>query len=215
VRKKAGGQAYALTFPLLTTASGAKFGKSEKGAIYLDPELTSIWDFYQYWINVDDRDVVKLLQFFTFRSQEEIEALAARVAEAPHLREAQKLLAEDMTTLIHGTEELAKVQNAVAVLFGSGDVTSVDADTLRAALDSAPGVSYPKGAIPPLPQILADLELVKSKGQARKDIAAGAVRVNMQQIKDPAFTPAQGDFLHDEILLVKKGKKHWGLVTLS
>ena len=215
VRKKAGGQAYALTFPLLTTASGAKFGKSEKGAIFLDPALTSVWDFYQYWVNVDDRDVVKLLKVFTFRTPEEIEELAAKVEEAPHLREAQKALAEDMTILFHGEEELAKVQNAVAVLFGAGDVTTVDAATLRAALDSAPSVSYPKGEVPPLPQVLADLELVKSKGQARKDIAAGAVRVNMEQVKDQAFAPGEADFLHGEIMLIKKGKKHWGLVTLD
>ncbi|MBU1003851.1 MAG: tyrosine--tRNA ligase [Proteobacteria bacterium] len=215
VRKKSQGQAFAVTFPLLTTASGAKFGKSEKGAIYLDPELTSVWDMYQYWINVDDRDVVKLLKVFTFKSGEEIEALERRLAEAPHLREAQTALAEEMTTLFHGPEELAKVQNAVAVLFGSGDVTSVDAKTLRAALDSAPSVSYPANDIPPLPQIVADLELVQSKGQARKDIAAGAVRVNMEQIKDPTYSPTAEDFLHGEVLLIKKGKKHWGLVTLA
>ncbi|WP_461209673.1 tyrosine--tRNA ligase [Desulfocurvus sp. DL9XJH121] len=215
IRKRSAGQAYALTFPLLTTASGAKFGKSEKGAIYLDPSLTPVWEFYQYWVNADDRDVVKLLKFFTFRSEEEIEALEARVAEAPHLREAQKVLAEDMTILVHGADELAKVQNAVDVLFGSGDPATADAATLRAALDSAPSVAYAPGEVPALPQILADLGLVKSKGQARKDIEAGAVRVNMAPVTDQGFAPTDGDFLHGEILLVKKGKKHWGIVTLG
>jgi len=215
VRKRSAGQAYALTFPLLTTASGAKFGKSEKGAIYLDPTLTTVWDFYQYWINADDRDVVKLLKFFTFRTAEEIEALEARVAEAPHLREAQKALAEDMTILVHGQAELAKVQNAVDVLFGSGDPAAADAATLRAALDSAPRATYARGEVPALPQILADLGLVKSKGQARTDIAAGAVRVNMAQVTDPAYAPGEADFLHGEILLIKKGKKNWGVVTLG
>jgi len=215
VRKKSQGQAFALTFPLLTTASGAKFGKSEKGAIFLDPELTSVWDMYQYWVNVDDRDVVKLLKVFTFKSPEEIEALEKRVEEAPHLREAQKALAAEMTELFHGPEELAKVLNAVEVLFGAGDVTTVDAKTLRAALDSAPSVSYPRAEIPALSQMLVDLDLIKSKGQARKDITAGAVRVNMQQITDPMHAPRSEDFLHGEVLLVKKGKKHWGLVTLS
>ncbi len=213
VRKKAGGQAYALTFPLLTTASGAKFGKSEKGAIYLDPELTSPWEFYQYWVNADDRDVVKLLKFFTFMTEAEIEALAARVAEAPHLREAQKALAAAMTIMIHGQDELDKILNAVEVLFGSGDPATVDAKTLRSALDSAPTVSYPAADLPQLAQMLVDLGMCKSKGAARKDIAAGAVRVNMQQVSDQVFTPTTADFLHGEVLLIRKGKKHWGLVT--
>ena len=215
MRKKSGGQAYAMTFPLLTTASGAKFGKSEKGAIYLDPELTSPWEFYQYWVNADDRDVVKLLKFFTFMTEEEIEALAARVAEAPHLREAQKALATEMTTLVHGQDELDKILNAVDVLFGSGDPSTVDAKTLKSALESAPTTSYPEADLPQLSQMLVDLDLCKSKGAARKDIAAGAVRVNMQQIKDQIFAPAKDDFLHGEVLLIRKGKKHWGLVTLA
>lgn len=215
VRKKAGGQAYALTFPLLTTASGAKFGKSEKGAIYIDPTLTSPWDFYQYWVNVDDRDVVKLLKVFTFKGPEEIEALAARVAEAPQLREAQRALAAEMTAMIHGAGELAKIETAVEVLFGSGDPAGADAPTLRAALGSAPQASYGAELLPPLAQILVDLGLCKSKGAARKDMEAGAVRVNMRQVTDQLFTPGAADFLHGEVLLVRKGKKHWGLVTLQ
>jgi tyrosyl-tRNA synthetase len=215
VRKKAGGQAYALTFPLLTTASGAKFGKSEKGAIYIDPTLTSPWDFYQYWVNVDDRDVVKLLKVFTFKGPEEIEALAARVAEAPQLREAQRALAAEMTAMIHGAGELAKIETAVEVLFGSGDPAGADAPTLRAALGSAPQASYGAEQLPPLAQILVDLGLCKSKGAARKDMEAGAVRVNMRQVTDQLFTPGAADFLHGEVLLVRKGKKHWGLVTLQ
>jgi tyrosyl-tRNA synthetase len=215
VRKKAGGQAYALTFPLLTTASGAKFGKSEKGAIYIDPTLTSPWDFYQYWVNVDDRDVVKLLKVFTFKGPEEIEALAARVAEAPQLREAQRALAAEMTAMIHGAGELAKIETAVEVLFGSGDPAGADAPTLRAALGSAPQASYAAEQLPPLAQILVDLGLCKSKGAARKDMEAGAVRVNMRQVTDQLFTPGAADFLHGEVLLVRKGKKHWGLVTLQ
>lgn len=215
VRKKGGGHAYALTFPLLTTASGAKFGKSEKGAIYIDPELTSPWEFYQYWVNADDRDVVNLLKFFTFMTQDEIAALAERVEQEPHLREAQKSLAAEMTTMIHGAEELAKILGAVDVLFGSGDPAKVDARTLRTALESAPSVSYPAAELPQLSQILVDLGMCKSKGAARKDIAAGAVRVNMQPVTDQVHTPEPGQFLHGEVLLIRKGKKHWGLVTLA
>ncbi len=215
IRKKSAGQAYALTFPLLTTASGAKFGKSEKGAVYLDTSLTSVWDFYQYWINADDRDVETLLKVFTFFSFEEIASLMVCMEEEPHLREAQKALANSMTTLVHGPDELIKVQNAADVLFGTGDIRNADAVTLRTALEAAPTLSCKASAISSLPQLLQDLGLYSSKGQARKGIEAGAVRVNMEQIKDPGYTPQAEDFLHGEILLIKKGKKHWGLVILG
>lgn len=215
IRKKSGGEAFALTFPLLTTASGAKFGKSEKGAIYLDPEMTSPWEFYQFWINADDADVVKLLKFFTFKTEAEIEELAKRVEEAPHLREAQKALAAEMTIMVHGEDELNKILGAVDVLFGGGDITTVDVKTLRSAMQSAPSVSYAAGELPQLADMLVDLELVKSKGQAKKDIQAGAVRVNGEQVKDMLHTPEAGDFLHEEVLLLKKGKRHYGLVTLK
>lgn len=215
IRKKSSGEAFALTFPLLTTASGAKFGKSEKGAIYLDPEMTSPWEFYQFWINADDRDVVKLLKFFTFKTQEEIEELAKRVEEAPHLREAQKSLAAEMTIMIHGEDELNKILGAVDVLFGGGDIATVDVATLRAAMQSAPSVQYASNSLPQLADMLVDLGIVKSKGQAKKDISAGAVRVNGEQIKDMMHSPAADDFLHGEVLLLKKGKKHYGLVTLN
>ncbi len=117
IRRKAGSQAYALTFPLITTASGAKFGKSEKGAIYLDPALTSPYAFYQYWINADDRDVANFLRYFTYLSKDDIAALETAVAERPHLREAQKTLAREVTTMIHGADELAKVEAVTAALF--------------------------------------------------------------------------------------------------
>jgi len=122
IRRKAGSQAYALTFPLITTASGAKFGKSEKGAIYLDPALTSPYAFYQYWINADDRDVANFLRYFTYLSKDDIAALEVAVAERPHLREAQKTLAREVTTMIHGADELAKVEAVTAALFGGGDL---------------------------------------------------------------------------------------------
>ncbi len=215
VRKKAGGEAYALTFPLITTATGAKFGKSEKGAIYLDPDLTSPWDFYQYWVNADDRDVIKFLKYFTFKSQDEVAALEAAHEAAPHLREAHKALAAEMTTMIHGTIEVAKIRTAVDVLFGGADMAQADPKTLRAALDAAPAVSYPAASIPTVPDMLLDLGLVASKGQAKKDIKGGGVRVNNVQIADIGHTPAVSDFLGGEVLVLRKGKKNYGLVTLE
>ncbi|NJB68193.1 tyrosyl-tRNA synthetase [Desulfobaculum xiamenense] len=215
IRKKSSGEAFALTFPLLTTASGAKFGKSEKGAIYLDPTMTSPWEFYQFWINADDRDVERLLKFFTFKTEDEIKALVQRMEEAPHLREAQKALAEEMTIMVHGREELDKILGAVDVLFGGGDIATVDIATLRAAMQSAPSVEYAADALPQLADMLVDLGLIKSKGQAKKDIQAGAVRVNGEQVTDMVHTPQPADFLHGEVLLIRKGKKHYGLVVLK
>ncbi len=205
-------EGYALTFPLITNASGKKFGKSEKGAVFLNPELTSPYAFYQFWINSDDRDVVNYLKIFTFLAQEEIAGLAAAVEERPHLREAQKRLAAEVTTMIHGKRELDRVLAATDALFGKGDLKAVDPSTLRAALESAPTFNYPKGKLPELPQVLVDLSLSKSKGQARKDIKAGGVYINGERFEDGQEI-TDNDFIGGEALVIRKGKKNYGLVT--
>jgi len=216
VRRKAAGEAFALTFPLLTTASGAKFGKSEKGAVYLDPELTSPWEFYQYWVNADDRDVVKLLKFFTFLDAEEIAALEKSTAEAPHLREAQRRLAREMTVLVHGEAEVDKILAATEVLFGKGDIRAADPATLRAALAAAPAVGFAAaGDLPPVPDLLLSLGLVASKGEAKKAIQSGGVYLNNAKLADPVYAPAASDLLHGRFLVLRKGKRNYGLVTVG
>ncbi|EHJ48732.1 Tyrosyl-tRNA synthetase [Solidesulfovibrio carbinoliphilus subsp. oakridgensis] len=216
IRRKTGRQAYGLTFPLITTASGAKFGKSEKGAIFLNPELTSPYAFYQYWINADDRDVVNFLRYFTFLSQEDIEALAGQTEAEPHLRAAQKRLARETTAMIHGDAELAKVEAVTEALFGGGDLTTVDAATLKAALQAAPGRNYPTlGDVPPLPKLLADLALCPSNSQARKDIKAGGVSINNVRVTAEDRTLVPEDFLGGDLLILRKGKKNYGVVTLG
>lgn len=216
IRRSRPAPAFALTFPLITTASGAKFGKSEKGAIFLDKTLTSPYAFYQYWFNTDDRDVINYLKYFTLLDQESIDALAIDTADNPHLRLAQKRLALEVTTMIHGEDETRKVLDASQALFGSGDLSAADPATLRAALEAAPCVSHPSlEAIPPLPRLLADLGLCPSNSQARKDIKAGAISINGQRItaEDHAYGP--GDLLAGHILLVRKGKRNYGVVTLG
>jgi len=213
IRRKAQGEAFALTFPLITTASGKKFGKSEKGAIYLNPEWTSPYAFYQYFFNTDDLDVIKFLKYFTFLNAEEIAALEAELAANPGARVAQRTLAREVTTLIHGEEELAKVEAASQALFGTGDVRDVDGKTLKAALESAPSIQYDPGQVPDLPQMLVDLSLCPSKGQARKDIRAGGVYVNNERVQDEAYAPGAGEFLAGGVLLLRKGKKNYGLVV--
>lgn len=216
MRRKSGLEGYAMTFPLITTADGKKFGKSEKGAIYLDPELTSVYEFYQFWVRADDRDVVKLLNYFTFLPQEEIAELAKCVEDQPHLREAQKRLAEEMTSLVHGKDELDKVLKATDALFGKGDIREVDVRTLKAALDEAPSQEYDKtDGLPDLAQMLVDTGLCASKGQAKKDIKAGGVYVNNERVQDIDFTPGASDFLHGEALMLRKGKKNYGLICLK
>lgn len=215
IRRKTGGQAFALTFPLITTASGAKFGKSEKGAIYLNTALTSPYAFYQYWINADDRDVINFLRYFTFLEKDAIEALAARTAAEPHLRAAQKTLARETTIMIHGADELAKVEAVTDALFSGGDLKAVDAATLRAALEAAPGKNYPSLAeLPQLPNLLVDLGLCPSLGQARKDIKAGGIYLNnVRATENQAITG--DDCIGGNILLLRKGKKNYGVVTLG
>ncbi|MFW5836831.1 MAG: tyrosine--tRNA ligase [Desulfovibrionaceae bacterium] len=213
IRRKTASDAFALTFPLITTASGRKFGKSEQGAVYLSSELTSPYAFYQYFINAHDQDVVKLLKYFTFLSAEQIAELEAQATGNPAARDAQRALAREVTIMIHGEEELAKVEAATAALFGKGDVRRADPKTLKAAMETAPSMSCDRAQAPDLPQMLADLGLCKSKGQARKDIRAGGVYVNGERVQDEAWRPTAGDFLGGEVLLLRKGKKNWGLVV--
>ncbi len=221
IRKKSAGEAFALTFPLITTASGKKFGKSEKGAIFMSAELTSPYAFYQFWINTEDADVVKFLKYFTFLSQEEIAALEAEVARAPQERAAQKALAAQTTIMVHGEEELAKVLAATEALFGKGDLLALDPGTLASALESAPSSTYALAELPDLPQILVDLGLCPSKGQARKDIQAGAVSLNGGKVADAARPLAEADFLgatgtsHGAFAVLRKGKKNYGVVRLG
>jgi tyrosyl-tRNA synthetase len=205
-------EAFALTFPLITTASGKKFGKSEKGAIYLNAEVTSPYAFYQFFINSDDRDVINFLKLFTFLDKDEILALEKELEEAPHLRSAQKKLAEEVTRMIHGQHELERVLAATEALFGKGDIKSVDPSTLRAALESAPHKHYAQGDVPDIPQMLVDLKLVKSKGQARKDIKGGGVYLAGERVED-GQEATDADFIGGELLVIRKGKKNYGLIT--
>ncbi len=216
IRRSRPTPAFALTFPLITTASGAKFGKSEKGAIFLDPALTTPYAFYQYWFNTDDRDVVNYLKYFTLLDQETIDALAIETADNPHLRQAQKRLAQEVTTMIHGPEETQKVLDASQALFGSGDLAAADPATLRAALEAAPTRAYPSlDLVPPLPKLLADLGLCPSNSQARKDLKAGAISINGQRVTAEDHAVAPDDLLGGHTFLVRKGKKNYGVVTLG
>ncbi len=213
IRRKESGLGYAMTFPLITTASGAKFGKSAGNAVWMDPELTSPYAFYQYWVNTDDEDVVNFLKYFTFLSQEEIAELKLAMENEPHARVAQKKLAAEVTAMIHGQEALDKVLQATDALFGKGDITRVDAQTILSALETAPQVQYKKSELPDIFQMMVDLAMAKSKGQARKDVRGGGVYVNQKRV-DEEFMPQVSDFIDEQVLLLRKGKKNYALIVL-
>lgn len=214
IRRKEGGTGFALTFPLITTASGAKFGKSAGNAVWMDPNMTSPYAFYQYWVNTDDADVVNFLKYFTFLRSEEIDELSRQLEVEPHLRAAQRRLAAEVTTMIHGEEELNKVLNATHALFGKGDITEVDAATISSALESAPSKTYPLNELPDLFQIMVDLGMAKSKGQARKDTKGGGVYINQQRVNEE-FSPGAESFIEGKVMLLRKGKKNYGLVIAN
>jgi tyrosyl-tRNA synthetase len=213
IRRTRGAQAHGLTLPLVTSATGEKFGKSVAGAVWLDPAKTSPYAFYQYWVNVDDRDAVPYLKIFTFLSHEAIDALDEAQREAPHARPAQRALAAELTRLVHGDAELAAAQQATEVLFGSGDVASLSPELLDQALAEVPRTSAPRDAVPALPRLLTDLRLAASLSAARGRITQGGVYVNGTRVTDPDWAPAATDLLHGRYLVVRSGKRNYGLVT--
>ncbi|WP_431901751.1 tyrosine--tRNA ligase [Nonomuraea sp. bgisy101] len=214
IRRVEGGHVHALTGKLITKADGTKFGKTAGGAVWLDSALTSPYAFYQYWLNADDRDVVRFLKVFTFRSREEIEELEKAVAERPFAREAQRALAEDLTTMVHGADELAAVVAASKALFGQGSLEELAASTLESALAEVPLAKVDAlGAS--LADLMAESGLVESKSAARRAIKEGGAYLNNVKITDEAFAPTLDDLLQGRFLVLRRGKKSIGGVVVG
>jgi tyrosyl-tRNA synthetase len=215
IRRADGGTAHALTTPLLTKADGTKFGKTAGGETYwLDPELTSPYAFYQFWLNADDRDVERFLKVFSFRSREEIEQLIKESEERPAARIAQRALAEEVTTLVHGAAECEQVITASRALFGQGALESLDERTLAAALAEVPRTTVPAGPFPTVADLLAETGLCKSKSEARRTIAQGGAYVNNQKVEAEDAVPAGSDLLHGRFLVLRRGKRSVGGVEV-
>jgi tyrosyl-tRNA synthetase len=209
IRRVEGETSHALTTPLVTRADGTKFGKTAAGENYwLDPDLTSPYAFYQFWFNADDRDVVRYLKYFSFRSREEIEELEKSTAERPAARAAQRALAEELTTLVHGADECARVIAASRALFGQGSLAELDERTLAAALAEVPKASVSPGALPPVADLLAQTGLVKSKSEARRAIAQGGAYVNNAKVTAEDAVPTPDDLLHGRFLVLRRGKRN-------
>jgi len=217
IRRSTGETAYGMTTPLILTASGVKFGKTEAGAVWLSAERTSPYQFYQYWINSDDRDVVRLLNYFTFLPHERIAELAAAVAEHPERREAQRVLAEEMTNLVHGPEALRAAQQASAVLFG-GEVRGLGDQVLREVFGEAPSTVLPRERLRagiPIVDLLAETGITSSKGEARNLIRGGGAYLNNERVMDESRTVTPADLAGESVLVLRSGKKKYHLVRFE
>jgi len=199
---------HALTTPLVTNASGEKFGKSTGGgSLWLDPELTSPYAFYQYWINVDDRDAGRYLRYFTFLAREEIEDLDRQTAEAPAKRAAQRRLAQEMTALVHGSDEMARVEAASRALFGQGELGELDPATLAAALAEAPSAQV-RRPLPSVSELLVATGLDASRSAARRTVGEGGAYVNNVRASDAEAAPEEAELLHGRWLVLRKGRRN-------
>lgn len=206
-RRVDGATVHGFTVPLVTSSDGKKFGKSTGGgSLWLDPDLTSPYAWYQYFVNTADADVVRYLKWFTFLGREEIDALERATEETPHLRKAQKALAAEMTTLIHGEANTAAVELASQALFGRAELDALDEQTLAAAVGETTVAEY-TGEQPTIVRLMVDTGLSDSNKAARRAVAEGGAYVNNVKIEDPDWTPTDDSLLHGRWLVVRRGKK--------
>jgi tyrosyl-tRNA synthetase len=216
IRRAEGAKVHAFATPLITRADGAKYGKTEVGALWLDPTMLSPYGFFQFWLNTEDQQVGELLRVFTFLDRAEIESLEHQTAEKPFLRAGQRRLAEHMTTLVHGAHETGRVTAAAAALFGGGDLHGIEAKTLDAALTEAPHVAVPKASeLPTYADLFVASGLVASKGAARRVVAEGGAYANNARIEDAEARPTAEDLLAGGWLLLRRGKKNLAGVKVT
>lgn len=203
---------HALATPLMTKADGTKFGKTEGGAIWLDAEMTTPYAFYQFWLNVDDRDISTYLRILSFKSREELEELEKQTEERPQARAAQRALAEELTTLVHGADQTAAVIAASKALFGQGELTELDDRTLAAALAEVPYVQVTE--LGPVVDLFAEVGLVASKSAARRTVKEGGAYVNNVKVTAEDAVPSGDELLHGRWLVLRRGKKNLAAVEV-
>ena len=216
IHRKQNRQAYGLTLPLITNADGTKFGKTESGAVWLDVNRTSIYQFYQFWVRVDDRDVVRYLMYFTFLSRDEVEELASQHEAEPHARIAHKALAWEVTTLVHGEEAVTEAIRASEILFG-GELEGITEATFREVAGEVPTCELSTDRFGGeglwLPELLHEAGLAQSRGQARKDLKGGGVYVNGKRIDDEQHKLTTSDLMFGKYVLLRRGKRNYAVVT--
>ena len=218
VRRMRGEKAYGITYPLLTGAGGHKFGKTEAGAVWLDPALTSPYRFYQYWMTADDRDVIGYLRTFTLFGPEEISELEATHAEQPHERRAHRALAEDVTRRVHGGDGLASAQRATDVLFG-GEIAGLGADEIAEVFSDIPSSEIARSGLEGdgtgVLDMFADAGLCKSRGEARRSIEGGGLSINNVRVEHVEAVVGIDEAIEGRFLLLRKGKKNYHLVRVE
>ena len=207
VRRVTGESVFAFATPLVTKADGTKYGKTEGGALWLDPAMMSPYAFHQFWLNVEDEKVGEMLRIFTFLTREEIEDLEQQTADKPFLRAGQKRLADEVTALVHGEHEVEQAKAAAAALFGGGDLSSIKPDTLASALREAGGTTLPAGELPAILDLLVAAGLVKSKGEARRTVAEGGAYLNNERVTDAEAVPGDDAWLPGGWLVLRRGKR--------
>ena len=217
IRKLRGTKAHGLVWPLMTTASGTKFGKTEAGTVWLDASRTSPFRFYQFWLNTDDRDVVTYLKFFTFLDENTIAALERAVVEAPQAREAQRVLARDVTGAVHGTEAVARAERASSLLFGEG-ITELNADEVLAVFDDVPSSEVEAGRFDgdgvAVSELLATSGLAGSRGEATRLIKSGGVYVNNRRVAGERDRLVRSQAIAGQLFLLRKGQRQNHLIKL-
>ncbi|MEV2254983.1 tyrosine--tRNA ligase [Streptomyces sp. NPDC050147] len=204
---------HAVGTPLMVKADGTKFGKSESGAVWLDPAMTTPYAFYQFWLNVDDRDVSTYMRILSFKSREELEEIEKLTEERPQARAAQRALAEELTTLVHGADQCAAVIAASKALFGQGELGDLDEATLSAALSELPRVQVAE--LGPVVDLLAEVGLVASKSAARRTVKEGGAYVNNAKVASEDAVPSRDELLHGRWLVLRRGKKNLAAVEVT
>ena len=214
IRRLRGQRAHGLVLPLVTTAAGVKFGKTESGAVWLDAGRTSPFHFYQFWLNTDDRDVVRYLKCFTFRPPAEIDELARVVESAPEQREAQRALARDVTAMVHGADQVSRAERAAAVLFGDGIARASAEDVLMVFADApSTEIVLPRDGVP-LVELLASVQLAPSRGEATRLVKSGGVYVNNVRAADPRARLTPADAIGGQVIVLRKGRKDQHVVKI-
>jgi len=216
IRRVEQGSGHALTVPLLMKADGTKFGKTAGGSVWLDPEMTSPYAFFQFWLNSDDKDVINFLKVFSFKSQAEITELEKSHSENPGLREAHRALARELTSLVHSEETTQRVEAAARALFGQGELSELDEETLASALAELPRTTVSSNEeIPTWVDLLAATGVVESKSAARRIVKEGGAYLNNVKISGEDFRPSKSDFLCGKYAVLRKGKRDLAAVELT
>ena len=218
IRKLRGRKAHGLVWPLMTTSSGTKFGKTEAGTIWLDPARTSPFKFYQFWLNTDDRDVVAYLKFFTFLDREAVTALEGVATAAPEKREAQRTLAREVTALVHGRDQVTRAEQASSVLFEE-DIATLDVEDVLAVFEDVPSTELPAATFDGegmgMVDLVARVQLAPSKSEARRLVQSGGVYVNNRRMSDPQARLTRGEAIGGRLFVLRKGQKQTHLVRLT